>query len=348
MIEPSQKTPIIIAHRGAQHIFPEHTLEGYKKAIALGADFIEPDLVMTKDGVLVSRHEPYISATTDVKDHPEFINRKTTKTVDGQQITDWFVSDFTLSELKTLRARQARPERDKSYDDQFEIPTFQEIIDLAKAHKTTSGNSVGIYPELKHPTFHKEIGVPMLNTFMKQLEASEFNSKEAPIFVQCFEVSTLQEIRRLSSVRSIQLIGASGISKEGTLIFTHPDGSYNAEGAPYDFHINGNEHTFEWFATERGMQYVATYADGIGPWKGFIIPYTTKDDNSPNVLPATDFVTLAHKNGLEVHPYTFRDEDVQWQEGSGKNEYDLFRAAGIDGLFTDNVEVALKALETSL
>lgn len=341
----TSKPPIIIAHRGAQAVYPEHTLEAYKKAIELGADFIEPDLVMTKDGILVSRHEPYLSATTDVEDHPEFADRKTTKSIDENEITDWFVSDFRLAELKTLRARQARPERSKEFDGLFEITTFQEIITLAKAHKTTTGTPIGIYPELKHPSYHTQLGLPMLETFLNQIEDQGFNAREAPIYVQCFEVATLKELRKRSQVRIVQLIGATGITEEGTLLFTKANNEYDSEGAPFDFRESGNTNTYEWFATREGMEFVATYADAIGPWKGFILPY--KEDQLGNItlLPATNFVTLAHECNLEVHTYTLRDEDTQWQLGEDvMSEYRRFKALGVDGIFTDNTEEAVRAL----
>lgn len=338
-------SPIIIAHRGAQSIYPEHTLEAYKKAIFLGADFIEPDLVMTSDGILVARHEPYISTTTDIARHPEFASKKTTKTIDGQEVTDWFVSDFTLKELKTLRAIQARSERSKEFDGLFKIVTFQEVIDLVKTHTTLKGNPVGIYPELKHPTYHSRIGLPMLDTFMSQIDAHGYNTREAPIFVQCFEVATLQEIRRKSTVRLVQLIGASGITPEGGLRFTKEDGSYDSEGAPFDFFIKGNTKTYQWFATQEGMAFVATYADALGPWKGFIIPYKKDMLGKVTLLPTTHFITVAHTHNLKVHPYTFRDEDIQWRAGGdASSEYLLFKKAGVDGLFTDNTALAVATL----
>ena len=347
ILSMTSKPPIIIAHRGAQAVYPEHTLEAYKKAIELGADFIEPDLVMTKDGVLVSRHEPYISGTTDVEDHPEFADRKTTQSIDENEITDWFVSDFTLAELKTLRARQARPERSKEFDGLFKIVTFQEIITLAKAHKTTTGNPVGIYPELKHPSYHTQVGLPMLETFLNQIEGQGFNAREAPIYVQCFEVATLKELRKRSQVRIVQLIGAVGITEKGTLLFTKENNEYDSEGAPFDFRESGNTSTYEWFATREGMEFVATYADAIGPWKGFILPYKEDQFGNITVLPATNFVIVAHEYNLEVHTYTLRDEDTQWQIGEDvTSEYRRFKALGVDGIFTDNTEGAVRALRS--
>lgn len=337
-------TPIVIAHRGAQFLYPEHTMEGYKKAIELGADFIEPDLVMTKDGVLVARHEPFISGTTNVSVLPEYADRKTTKILDGVPVTDWFVSDFTLSELKTLRARQSWEERTHEYDDLFEIPTFEEIIAFAKAHKTISGNPVGIYPELKHPTFHKSIALVMEDVFLNQITMAGYVDKTSPIFVQCFEVSTLQYFSACSDVRLIQLIGAVGISSNGDLRFTKEDGSYDPEGQPYDFILNKDARTYNYFATEEGMKFVSTYADGIGPWKPFVISYSKTSKGEVEVLAPTDFVALAHKHKLEVHPYTFRKEDTLWSDNtSGATEYQLFFEAGVDGVFSDYTKDAVAA-----
>ncbi len=339
--------PIIIAHRGAQSIFPEHTLEGYKKAIQLGADYIEPDLVMTKDGILVARHEPYISTTTDVADRREFAHLKTTKTVDSVKIKDWFVLDFTLKELKTLRVRQPWKNRSQEYNDLFEIPTFDEIIALAKSSETTFGNPIGIYPELKHPTFHKLLGLPMEDVFLNKLKAAGWTSKEAPVYVQCFEVATLQYLSSQIDVKLIQLIGAAGIDDAGNLQFVNPDGGYNPEGAPFDWNHGGDKRTYSYFTTKSGMEFAATYADGIGPWKPFIISRAINDSGSMKLLPPSDFVTLAHKSGLKVHPYTFRKEDEKWQTNeSPESEYELFFRAGVDGIFSDYTDIAFKARES--
>ncbi|AWH75619.1 glycerophosphodiester phosphodiesterase [Dokdonia sp. Dokd-P16] len=337
-------TPIVIAHRGAQFLYPEHTMEGYKKAIELGADFIEPDLVMTKDGVLVARHEPFISGTTNVSVLPEYADRKTTKMLDGVPVTDWFVSDFTLSELKTLRARQSWEERTHEYDDLFEIPTFEEIIAFAKANKTTSGNPVGIYPELKHPSYHRELGLVMEDLFLNQITKAGYVDKSSPIFVQCFEVSTLQYISARSDVRLIQLIGAAGISSNGDLRFSKEDGSYDPEGQPYDFILSKDARTYNYFTTKEGMKFVSTYADGIGPWKPFVISYSKTDEGEVEMLASTDFVALAHEQKLEVHPYTFRKEDTLWSENNeGITEYQLFFEAGVDGVFSDYTKDAVAA-----
>lgn len=345
----TKKAPIIIAHRGAQFLYPEHTLEGYKKAIDLGADYIEPDLVLTKDKVFIARHEPYISGTTNVADIEKFAHRKTTKLLDGVHVTDWFVSDFTLAELKTLRARQSWNNRPHDYDDLLEIPTFEAIITLAQSNKTKTGKDVGIYPELKHPTFHKEIGLAMEDLFLEQIKKAGYTDAEAPIYVQCFEVATLQYIRKMSSVKLIQLIGAAGVTADGSLLFTKPDGSFDPEGQPYDFIVTGDTRTSRFFTTQEGMEFIASYADGIGPWKPFIISFTTDTHGTVKLLPPSDFITLAHKNGLEVHPYTFRNEDGKWTTSQvPTSEYKLFFEAGVDGVFSDYTSEAVWARDRFL
>lgn len=344
--DQTKKVPIIIAHRGAQSIYPEHTIEGYQKAIDVGADYIEPDLVLTKDGIFVARHEQYISTTTNVADVEKFAHRKTTKLLDGVSVTDWFVSDFTLAELKTLRARQSWDNRPHNYDDVLEIPTFAEIITLAQSNKTATGKAVGIYPELKHPTFHKNAGLPMEDLFLEQIEKAGYTDANAPMYVQCFEVATLQYLNKKSSVKLVQLIGAAGVGEDGRLLFTKPDGSFDPEGQPYDFIVNGDTRSSQFFTTQEGMEFIATYADGVGPWKPFIISFKTDPSGTLQLLPATDFITLAHQSGLEVHPYTFRNEDLKWTTNTDPaTEYALFFNAGVDGIFSDYTLEAVKARE---
>ncbi len=340
-----QKKPLIIAHRGAQSILPEHTLEGYAKAVELGADFIEPDLVMTKDGHLVVRHEPFLSGTTNVSDLPEFEYLRTTKELDGKTITDWFASDFTLSQIKTLKARQAYDGRSKAFDDLYDIPTFEEVIALAKEQTLESGRVIGIYPEIKHPHFHNALlNFKMEDELLSVLENTKFNDEHAPVFVQCFEVEPLQYINEKSSVRLVQLISTYDINEDGSLNFNVPDGDFISYGAPYDFHVNGDLRTYEFFTSEEGMNFVAEYADGIGPWKPFIISYKTEGFGEKTLLPPTNFVNLAHQNDLLVHPYTFRNENTQWSDGDYEHEYHLFFDAGVDGIFTDYTDEAVKAV----
>ncbi len=338
------KSPIIIAHRGAQSHYPEHTLEGYEMAAHWGADYIEPDLVLTKDGIFVARHEPYLSQKTNIASLQEFENRKTTKVVDGVSITDWFVADFTLAELKKLRVRQSWKNRPQEFNDQLEIPTFQEIIDFAKAFKKSSGKEVGIYPELKHPTFHRDLGLPMEDLFLSQIANAGYTNKDSKIYVQCFEVKTLQYLYSKTPVKLIQLLGASGIKENGGLRFKAKDGSYDSSGQPYDFFINNDARDYSFFTTEKGLEFIATYAQGVGPWKPFIISLATDLKTKKMVHLTTDFNALAHKYNLEVHPYTFRNEDTQWFINEDPTqEYLRFFEAGVDGVFTDYTLEATKA-----
>ncbi|CAL2095729.1 glycerophosphodiester phosphodiesterase [Tenacibaculum sp. 190524A02b] len=342
------KKPLIIAHRGAQSILPEHTIEGYTKAIELEADYIEPDLVLTKDGHLVVRHEPMLSGTTNVAELPEFASLKTTKNLDGKLVTDWFAIDFTLAQIKKLKAKQAYTGRPTNYDNQFNIPTFEEVIQLAKKQSKKTGKVIGIYPEIKHPYFHNQVfGTHFMeNKLLKSLKKYDFNRKKAPVFVQCFEVAPLQYINKKSPVKLVQLISTYNINKDGSLDFKVPEGNFISYGAPYDFHINGDHRTYEFFTTKEGMEYTATYADGIGPWKPFIISYKTDGAGNRTLLPPSNFITLAHDNGLKVHPYTFRNENKQWSGGDPEKEYHLFFDAGVDGLFTDYTDEAVKALQS--
>ncbi|SHJ23416.1 glycerophosphodiester phosphodiesterase [Aquimarina spongiae] len=345
---PDTDLPIVIAHRGAQSVLPEHTLEGYTKASEWNADFIEPDLVLTKDGHLVARHEPMLSGTTNVADLPEFAHLKTTKNLDGKMVTDWFASDFTLEEIKTLRAKQAFSGRPTDFDNLFEIPTFEEVIQLAKAQSLTRGKVLGIYPEIKHPLFHNEIfgAYFMEDQLLKALSKAHWNHKNAPVFVQCFEVAPLQYINSKSTVKLVQLISTYNINKDGSLDYNVPDGDFISYGAPYDFFVNGDDRTYEFFTTEEGMKFTTTYADGIGPWKPFIISYRTEDSGELTLLEPTDFIDLAHDNDLLVHPYTFRNENMQWSQGNPEAEYHLFFDAGVDGVFSDYTDEAVQAVST--
>jgi len=344
--EPELVKPLVIAHRGAQSVLPEHTIEAYAKGIELGADFIEPDLVMTKDGILIARHEPFMSGTTNVADLPEFTDLKTTKNLDGKEITDWFASDFTLAQIKTLKAKQPRADRSDQFDGLYEIPTFSEIIALAKSRMTRSGNPVGIYPEIKHPYFHNQLGLAIEDTLLTELSKANMDTYDAPVFVQCFEVAPLQYINTKSSVKLVQLISTYNVNADGTLDYNVPAGDFISYASPFDFYANGDSRTYEYFTTEEGMRFTATYADGIGPWKPFIISFKRDENGAITVLPETNFVDLAHKNDLKVHPYTFRNEDEKWSGGNHEAEYHLFFDAGVDGIFTDYTAVAVDAVSS--
>ncbi|TMH80358.1 MAG: glycerophosphodiester phosphodiesterase, partial [Betaproteobacteria bacterium] len=261
--------PLVIGHRGAHGYLPAHTLEGYALAIELGADFIEPDLVSTKDGHLIARHEPNIVNTTDVASRPEFASRRRTAVIDGAADEGFFASDFTLAEIKRLRAVQDFAERPQQFNGKFEIPTLEEIIALAKRKSEEKGRPIGIYPETKHPTYHKSIGLPLEKRLVAILAAADWNRRDAPVFLQSFEPGSLKELRTLSPIRSIQLVDANDVNPDGSLDFTAPF------DRPFDWTASGDPRllarTFGFLVTDEGMREVKTYADGIGPWKRYIV-----------------------------------------------------------------------------
>ena len=350
-------TPLVIGHRGASGYRPDHTLESYKLAIDMGADFIEPDLVATKDGVLVARHEPNITGTTDVATRPEFASRKTTKNVDGVNEEGWFVSDFTLAELKTLRAVQPLSDRDQSYNGKFQIPTFEEVLDLAKAEGTKAGRTVGVYPETKHPTYHAKLGLPLEDRLLAVLAKYGYTTKASPVIVQSFEVSNLKYLRTKTQVRLVQLVDANDVNADGSMDLTAP---YDK---PYDFAVAGDSRTFASLLTPAGLKEIKTYADGIGPWKPYLIPSKQVDANNDGkaddlngdgkiderdrvMMPATAVVPNAHAAGLFVHAYTFRSEAKRLAsdfKGDPKAEYKLFFNLGVDGVFSDFTDTAKAA-----
>ncbi len=315
--------PLVIAHRGASGERPEHTLASYQIAIEQGADFIEPDLVMTKDRVLVARHENEISGTTDVADHPEFASRKTTKVIDGESFSGWFTEDFTLAELKTLRARERLPDlrpQNRAYDGQFQVPTFSEILALAA---TTKGRA-GVYPEIKHGTYFDGLGLNMEAPLLAALKKAGYTKATDPVFIQSFEVGNLQRLRNLTKLRLVQLIDGSGHPAD------RPDLTSSA------------------MVTPSGLADVARYADAVGVTKTLIVP---RDGNGRS-LPPTSLVADAHKAGLKVHVWTFRAENAflptELRVGSGAAghgdlaaELRQFYALGIDGAFSDFPGVAV-------
>ena len=332
------KAPLVVAHRGASGLRPEHTLASYTLAIEQGADFIEQDLVLTKDCVLVCRHEPMLSGTTNVADLPQFASRKTTKLVDGVPYNDWFAGDFTLAEIKTLRARQAMADRPQQYNDQYQIPTFEEVIALAKAKAAILGYPIGIYPETKHPTFHeKEQKLPLTNKLLEALDKAGWNTKDAPVFVQSFEVANLRYIREKSTVKLVQLLDADDVDANGNLVMKAP------YAQPYDFVVAGDKRTFYDLSTDAGLDFIKTYANGIGPWKPYIQSYTPE-----KMLPPTNLIARAHQRGLLVHAFTFRNEPRYLLKEYNNNptaEYRNFYKLGIDGVFSDFPATAAAAVE---
>jgi glycerophosphoryl diester phosphodiesterase len=294
--------PLVIGHRGASGHRPEHTLESYRLAVEMGADFIEPDLVSTKDGVLIARHENEIGGTTDVADR--FPDRKRTKTIDGQSITGWFTEDFTLAEIKSLRARERLAFRSHVYDGQFQVAAFDEVIDLAQQLGKARGRPVGIYPETKHPTYFRGIGLPLEENLLASLEKHGWNSRESPVYIQSFEQGNLRDLRKKTTVRLIQLTSDAKM------------------------------------VDDRGLKDIATYADGIGPEKRLVVP--VNPDGS--LAPPTDLVERAHRAGLLVHVWTIRVEKEflpAGYHGDVKAEFEQFRSLGVDGVFTDFPDLAV-------
>ncbi len=324
--------PPVFGHRGCSALRPEHTLGSYAKAIADGADYIEPDLVVTKDGVLIARHENNIAETTDIAAHPEFAARKTTKTVDGQAQTGWFAEDFTLAELKTLRAIERlgamRPES-RRYDGQFQILTWDEIIDFTAAESAARGRIVGLVPELKHSTYFAGIGLPLEDRFLAVTAAHDYTRRH-PLEIQSFETANLRYLRRKlgrpANVRLMQLVVEEAVR-------------------PADVVAAGGTLTYAAMTTPAGLREIATYADVVAPSTRGIIPIGA-DGKLGQPLP---LVRDAHAAGLLVRPWTFRPENrflaADFRNADGENarnpagsvaEMRRYLATGIDGFFTDD------------
>jgi len=319
------RRPLIIGHRGASGYRPEHTLAAYELAVEMGADFIEPDLVSTKDGVLIARHENEISGTTDIAKRPEFADRKRKKTIDGQEVEGWFTEDLTLAEIKSLRARERLPElRGTAFDGQFQVPTLQEVIDLAKRKSVEKGRTVGIYPETKHPTYFKSVNLPLEQRLVQALSANGYTKRTDPVFIQSFEVGNLKELNRLTDLPLVQLMDDFG-------------------NQPYDFVVSGDRRTYRDLMTTQGLAEIKTYADGIGPWKRTIVV----EGADKKLQPANSLITDAHQAGLLVHPYTFRNESPTFLAseygGNPALEYEQFYRLGVDGLFSDFPDTAFNA-----
>lgn len=368
------KAPTVVAHRGASGYFPEHTLEAYALAIAAGADAIEPDLVVTKDGVLVSRHDITLAASTDVAAHPEFAaRRRAGENGDGEAVAaDWFVADFTLAELKTLGATSPNHPAAKRYDGLFRIVTFQEVLDLVAQKARETGRTVAVYPETKNPSYHKALwtagSIParMEDTLMAMLNAAGLNSATAPVFVQSFEPTSLQYMRSIGSkAKQVQLIDAYDVDfKTGQMVYGTAPGNL-VYSQPTDWKLAGLTALFDSMLTPAGLAQVKTYADGIGPWKPMIVPVKCTLDGAGNCRdmdgdgafngyadsteqPATTLVADAHRASLFVHEYTFRTEKGYYNlplnaAGAPVAEYLTHFRLGVDGVFTDFADTALEA-----
>jgi glycerophosphoryl diester phosphodiesterase len=331
---PQHAQPVtVFAHRGASGYRPEHTLAAYELAIRMGADYIEPDLVSTKDGVLVARHENEISGTTDVADHPEFAQRKTTKTIDGVAVSGWFTEDFTLRELRTLRAKERLPgvrAANTRYDGRFQVPTFDEILDLVRRESRARGRTIGVAPETKHPTYFRSIGLPLERPLLRSLRLAGLDSKRAKVVIQSFETTNLRQLSRETKVKLVQLTSATG--------------------APYDLVAKGDPRTYADLMSPAGLRRVATYADWLGPEKNSVIPR----DAAGFLAQPTSVVDDAHRAGLKVVVYTFRDENqflpADFRTGDDPNakgdifgELQTFFETGIDAVFSDYADTAVAA-----
>jgi glycerophosphoryl diester phosphodiesterase len=331
---PGKTGTLVIGHRGASGYRPEHTLASYELAARMGADFMEPDVVITKDGVLVCRHEPEIGGTTDVASHPEFADRRVTKQLDGVAVTGWWAEDFTLAELNTLRAVERLPavrQENTLYDGRFRIPTLQQVLDLRADLSRRLGRELGVYPETKHPTYFQQAGLPLEARLLGVLRRNGLNRPDAPVIVQSFETTNLKQLRRLGlRTRVVQLFGASG--------------------APFDLVTAGDPRSYADLATPAELRRIARYGNGIGPDKSLVIPRRADGSlGSPS-----DLVEDAHAAGLIVHPYTFRAENTflpaDLRRGAADSDFGraideqvTFLQAGIDGLFTDQPDIGVIA-----
>ncbi|WP_435240913.1 glycerophosphodiester phosphodiesterase [Streptomyces cucumeris] len=326
--------PTVIGHRGASGYRPEHTLGSYQLALDMGADVIEQDLVPTKDGHLVCRHENDITATTDVSDHPEFAGRKTTKTVDGTKFTGWFTEDFTLAELKTLRAKERIPgtrQRNTLYDGRWEVPTFEEVLRWAERAGRKRGRPVWLHVETKHPSYFRKLGLGLEERIAPLLRRYGRHKKDSPQFLQSFEPSSIQRLRKLVDTRSVVLLST-------------------LTSRPWDFTEAGDPRTVADLVKPEGLKWIAGFAQGIGPDLSVIIPRTADG----KLGTPTSVVKDAHAAGLFLHPYTMRNENsflpADFRRGTDPNAYGdafgafkAYLATGIDGIFSDNADTALLA-----
>ena len=350
--------PLVIAHRGASGALPEETLEAYARAIDQGADVVETDLISTRDGVLIARHDPNLDFSTDVAKRPEFASRKKTTTVDGETQTGWFASDFTLAEIKTLGALITDSERDQSNNGKFKVITFQELIDLVKTRSAQLGRTIAVYPETKNPSYHRALGLPLEDKLIAAITAAGWNNKTSPVYVQSFEPGSLKEMKSKGlQAKLIQLIDADDYDlKTGKLTYAAP---YDR---PYDWTLSGDARLFSAMVTPAGLAEIKTYADGIGPWKPYIVPVKGALDAAGNLRdvngdgkvnyndassqPPTTLIDDAHKAGLFVHAYTFRNEQRRLAFDYNKDpkaEYLQFYRLGLDGVFSDFPDTALEA-----
>ena len=333
---------LVVGHRGASGYRPEHTLAAYELAIALGADVIEPDLVSTKDGVLVARHENEIGGTTDVGSKPQFADRKRTTTIDGVSTTGWFTEDFTLAELRTLRAIERIPllrQENTLYDGRYQVPTLDEVLDLARRAGKERKRTIGVAPETKHPTYFDGLGLSLEEPLLATLKRFGLTKADSPVYVQSFETANLRELSTRTQVPLVQLFGGNSVSPTGTV----------TPAQPWDAVVSGSGLTYDQMATPAGLREIARYADVVGPNKARVIPVVGGRLASPTAL-----VGDAHARGLQVFPYTFRNENQFLPPalrrgtdlaayGDAFSEYAAFYAAGVDAVFSDNPDTAVRA-----
>ncbi len=345
----SGNAPLVIGHRGSAGSLPEHTLEGYTLAIQQGADYIEPDLVLTSDAVLIARHEPMLDGTTDVATRFP-ASRKRTRLVDGVSTTAYFANDFTLAEIKTLRAVQAGAARPQQFNGLYQVPTLDEVIALAKSEGAKAGRTVGIYPEIKHSTYMAGIfGANVIeDALVAKLHAAYGNSADAPVFIQSFEVSNLQYLHTKTSIKLVQLVDADDVNADGSMALVAP---YRQ---PYDFVVKGDPRLFSDLLTNAGLDFVKTYASGIGPWKPYLVK-TVADNvdrngdgriniNDRRVDGSTGVIEAAHARGLLVHTWTFRNDASGYGFTDPQAEMQYYMSLGVDGVFTDFTATGVAAV----
>lgn len=327
--------PLVVAHRGASGYRPEHTIGAYRHALDLGADVIEQDLVPTKDGHLVVRHENEIGGTTDVAHHPEFADRRTTKQIDGRSTTGWFTEDFTLAELRTLRATERLPQqrqRNTLYDGRWAVPTFREVVEFARDRSRSTGRPVWLYVETKHPSYFRSIGLPLEERLATELRRAGLAGRNGRAILQSFEPSSLQRLAELVDNPRIQLLS-------------------DRTTRPYDFVLAGDTRTVADLVTPDGLHWIAGFAHGLGPTTNLIAPV---DPVTGKLQPATTLVADAHAKGLLLHPYTLRNENAflaaDFRRGVDPNAYGdpigwarFLMEQGVDGFFTDHPDTSLLA-----
>ena len=332
-------SPLVVAHRGASGYRPEHTIAAYELAVQMGADYIEPDLVMTKDGQLVDRHEPEISGTTDVAAHPEFASRKTTKKLDGVDVTGWFTEDFTLAELRTLRAKERLAtvrQRNTIYDGLYQVPTYEEVLRLRERLSKKYRRTIGIIPEIKHSTYFHDKGLVPEPQVVALTEKYGLNKRNAPMWIQSFEITNLKDLRF-----------RHGYKASSTFLAWTGTGPLDG---PYDLISKGDKRLYQDWMTPKGLKEISRFANGVGPEKFFVIP--KKADGT--LGQPTSLVGDAHRLGLKVVPWTFRNENQfmakDLQKGTNPADYGkaieeqvAYLRTGLDGLFTDNPDTGVVA-----